>query len=112
MSCNERNITLRYGETGVINFTVVDDVGAIFNLTGYSVTLVVSGNQARTTFAATITDAVNGIGYFVINKSDYANLRIGDFKFAVWVHNGDGPSDQNRIAMTGELFVVNVPQRI
>lgn len=100
-------IRLKKGQTGSASFTLLDDAGAAFNLTGFSVTLVVSGGQRFERVATLDAPATLGTGSFAFVVADYVKLRPGEYPFEVWAHDGVN----NLPVFSGSIEVVDVPQR-
>lgn len=102
------DILLKRGQTADITFALVDNEGAPFDLTGYTVSLVIAGRSVRLQLAATLdSPATLGTGAFRIDAADYAALKPGaDVPFELWAVS----STERTPFLSGVLRVVDVPQ--
>lgn len=110
-------ITLKDGQTATIDYEVLTTAGAAVNLTGLTVTLVITGRNGVKKNIVGVNDApaTLGTGGFPIVSADYdldSGLRPAEYTFEAWLSSGDGPSDSQEPCLSGTLIVTAVPQRI
>jgi hypothetical protein len=104
MSLTPTNITLYRGQTASVAFAFLDEAGAAFNFTGFTVTLNTPG-LSRT---ATMPTPSSGAGSFDFVAADYAVLRPGRYPFTVWAVRS-APARRTPFAF-GFIDVVDVQQ--
>lgn len=104
MALTPTSITLYRGQTASITFAFLDETGAAFDLTGFTVTLNTSG----LTRTATMPSPSTGAGSFEIVAADYAVLRPGRYPFTVWAVRAS-PARRTPFAF-GFIDVVDVQQ--
>ena len=99
-------IRLKKGQTGSATFTLLTELGAAFDLDGFTVTLVVSGGQRFERVATIDAPTTLGTGSFAFVAADYVKLRPGEYPFEVWAVD----STNTLPVFSGTIEVVDVPQ--
>jgi hypothetical protein len=85
-------ISLFRGDTETITCTVVDDAGAAFNLTSYTMILTVkekfedSDAEAKLQKTATIASPATGIGVFTLDSDD-TNFEPNIYYYDIQINN-------------------------
>jgi hypothetical protein len=107
-------VSLKSGQTKTVPFACFSSNGAVFNLTGYTATLVVTGrNGVKNNFVCTNdSPATLGTCSYTFLKADYDILKVGMYDAELWVSNGDGANDDNYPVLTMTIEVLSTPQRI
>jgi hypothetical protein len=100
------DIRLKKGQTGTVTFAIVDDDSVAFDLTGFTVTLVIATRQRFERVGVVDVPATLGTGAFDVDESDYEKLRPGEYVFEVWAKD----SINSLPVYSGTLEVVDVPQ--
>ena len=100
------DIRLKRGQTGSATFAILTDAGAAFDLTGFTVTLVVAKGQRFERAAVLDAPETLGTGSFAFAAADYDKLRPGEYVFEVWAVD----VDDSLPVFSGTLEVVDVPQ--
>jgi hypothetical protein len=101
-------LEIKQGHTQSITLQVLASGGGPYNLTGYTVTLVVRA-QGQLAKVGTVVSPATGEATFAFSVADYAGaLQPGRWTYAVWVSD----LDENIPVVSGTLTIVDVPQRV
>lgn len=112
------DVTIKTGQTCTIAYSVVQADGeTAFNLTGYTVTMVLEGTSGdvhgdargrRLQKTGTTTNAAGGLGNFSFSTTDTSStMAPGEYAFEVWVHD----DDEEIPVLSGTLELRRVPRR-
>jgi hypothetical protein len=103
-------ITLKNGQTANISYTILTAGGAAFDLDGYTVTLVVSRRGKRLQVEGTNdSPSTLGTGVLAVTATAYEALPPGTYDFELWL---DDSADENIPVLSGQVVVLDVPQRV
>lgn len=100
------DISLKRGQTGSVTFAIVDDDNVAYDLTGFTVTLVIATRQRFERVGVVDSPASAGLGSFAFTESDYDKLRVGEYVFEIWATDVSNALP----VRSGTLEVVDVPQ--
>ena len=101
-------LSIKQGHTQSITLQVLASNGGAFDLTGYTVTLVVRA-QGQLARLGTVVSPATGEATFAFVVADYAGaLQPGRWPYEVWVSD----LDENIPVLSGTLTIVDVPQRV
>jgi len=101
-------LTIKQGHTQTVTLQINASGGGAFNLTGYTVTMVVRA-QGQLAKAGTVVSPATGEATFTFSAADYAGaLQPGRWVYEVWVSD----VDENLPVLSGTLTIVDVPQRV